>query len=202
MNNIGILASGRGTDMQAMIDAIKSKKLNANISVVISHNKNSYALERARLNNIKAVFIEKSGKSRESYDIEISEIIDKNAAGLILLLGYMKILSSWFVNKYKNRVMNVHPSLLPAYAGGMDLNVHRAVLERGCKYSGATLLFIDDGADTGPIIMQQAVKISDDETEFSLKGKVQKAEQELLLKAIPLYFEGKIKVENNKVRVK
>src|SRR3989338_2308173 len=114
----------------------------------------------------------------------------------------MKLMSSWFVSKYKNKVMNIHPSLLPAFAGDMDLNVHRAVLERGCKLTGASLIFINEGPDTGPIIMQKAVEVNEDDGEESLKIKVQEAEQELLLEAIPLYFAGKIVVTGKKVNIK
>jgi len=113
----------------------------------------------------------------------------------------MKLMSEWFVTKYKNKVMNIHPSLLPAFAGEMDLNVHQAVLQRGCRYTGASLIFIDEGADTGPIIMQESVKINSEDTQESLKLKVQAAEQNILLKSIPLYFQGKLKVEGNRVQI-
>ncbi len=201
MNNIAVLASTNGTDMQAIIDAIEQGKLDAEINVVIS-NKECPALEKARRHNIRAVFLDPKGMSREEYDKEVSSMIESHDVRLVLLIGYMRILSGWFVDKYRNKVMNVHPSLLPAYAGGMDLNVHRAVLERGCKLTGATLMFIDEGADTGPIISQKAVEVTDSDDEESLKEKVQKAEAELLLKAIPLYFQGRLHVEGNRVIVR
>ena len=159
MLRLGILASTKGTDMQAIIDAINSKKLNAVISIVISNKKDSYALERAKKHNIKPVFIESKGKGREQYDREIAKILDENKAGLILLIGYMKFLSPWFVNKYKNKIINIHPSLLPKYAGGMDTDVHAEVLKNKEKITGATLHFVDEGKDTGPIILQKEVKI-------------------------------------------
>jgi phosphoribosylglycinamide formyltransferase-1 len=201
-NNIAVLASTKGTDMQAIIDAIESRYLNAVVKVVISNKKDCYALKRARDHNIPAVFLDPKGKTREEYDREVSKIIEENDVNLILLIGYMKLMSDWFVDKYRNRVMNIHPSLLPAFAGGMDLNVHEAVLERGCKYTGASLIFIDEGADTGPIIMQQVVKVEDHDNPETLKQKVQKAEQELFLKTIPLYFQGRIKVKGKKVFIK
>jgi len=190
MLHIGVLASTKATDMQAVIDAIISKKLNAVISVVISNKQDAYALKRAKNNNIKAVFLDSKGKQREEYDKEIS------------LIGYMRFLSPWFVNKYKNRIMNIHPSLLPKYAGGMDTNVHEEVLKNNEKVTGATLHFVDEGADTGPIIMQKEVRIEKNETVDSLKEKVQKAEQDIIIKAIDLYSRGKIKVIKNKAVIK
>ena len=198
MLRIGVLASTKATDMQAVIDAISSRKLNAVISVVVSNKKDAYALERAKRHGIKAVFIDAKGKDREAYDREISKILDKNNVELILLIGYMRFLSPWFVNRYRNRIMNIHPSLLPKYASGMDLDVHAAVLKNKEKVTGATLHFVDEGADTGPIIMQKQVDIDKNETVDSLKAKVQKAEQEIIVKAIDLYSRGKIKVKGNK----
>ncbi len=199
MINIGILASTKGTDMQAVIDAINSKKLDAKISVVISNRQDAYALERARKHSIKAVFVEQKNKTREEFDKEASRILDQSKIDLILLIGYMRFLSPWFVNKYKNKIMNIHPSLLPKYAAGMDRNVHEQVLKNKEKVTGATLHFVDEGADTGPIIMQKEVKIDKNETVESLKEKVQKAEQEIIVKSIDLYSKGKLKVQENKV---
>ena len=200
-NNIAILASTNGTDMQAIIEAIGNGTLNAKIAVVISDKEQCYALERARKHNIPAVFLNPKGKTREEYDQEVSAIIEEYHVEFILLIGYMKLMGDWFVKHYKNRVINVHPSLLPAFAGGMDLNVHRAVLERGCKYTGCSIIFIDEGADTGPIILQKIVEVLDDDTPDTLKERVQRAEQEALLEAIPLYFSGKLQVEERTVRI-
>ncbi|MDP3765993.1 MAG: phosphoribosylglycinamide formyltransferase [Nanoarchaeota archaeon] len=202
MLRLGILASTRATDMQAIIDAISSKKLNSIIGVVISNKKDAYALERARKHNIKAVFIDSKGKDREQYDKEVAKVLDKNKVDLILLIGYMRILSAWFVRKYKDKIINIHPSLLPKYAGGMDRAVHEEVLKNKEKVTGCTLHFVDESVDAGPIIMQKEVKISNDETVDSLKEKVQKAEQEIIIKALDLYNKGKIKVEGNKVIIK
>ena len=153
MLKLAILASTKATDMQAVIDAIEQKRLNAAISIVISNKADAYALERAKKHNINAVFIEPKGKDKETYDKEISKVLDDNKIDLILLIGYMRYLSPWFVNKYRWRVMNIHPGLLPKFAGGMDKNVHQAVLDAGEKVTGCTLHFVDEGADTGPIIL-------------------------------------------------
>ena len=159
-------------------------------------------MERAKNNNINAVFLEPKGKDREQYDKEIAKVLEQNNVDLILLIGYMRFLSPWFVNKYKNKIMNIHPSLLPKYAGGMDRDVHAEVLKNNEKVTGATLHFVDEGADTGPIILQKEVKIEKNETINSLKEKVQNAEQEIIVKAIDLCSRGKIKVIENKVVIK
>ena len=201
MLRIGILSSTRATDMEAIVSAIKSKKLNAVISVVVSNKQDSYALERARNHNIKSIFIESKGKEREQYDKEVAKVLDENNVELILLIGYMRIVSPFFVKRYKGKIMNIHPSLLPKYAGGMDKDVHAEVLKNKEKTTGATLHFVDEGKDTGPIILQKEVKIEKNETIDSLKEKVQKAEQSIIIKAIDLYSKGRIKVQNHKVEI-
>ena len=202
MIKLGILASTKATDMQAIIDAIKSKKLNATVSVVVSNKQDAYALERARKHHIKAFFIDSEGKEREEYDKEVAKILDEYNVDLILLIGYLRILSSWFVNKYKNKIMNIHPSLLPKYAGSMDRNVHEEILKNKEKITGATLIFVDEGTDTGPVIMKKAVEVDENDTVDSLKEKVQKAEQEIILKAVDSFEKGKIKVDGRRVLIK
>ena len=202
MLRLGILASTKGTDMQAVIDAINSKNLNAVISIVISNKSDAYALERARKHGIKAVFIDSKGKEREQYDKEIAKVLDENNVDLVLLIGYMRFLSSWFVSRYRNKIMNIHPSLLPKYAGNMDRDVHAEVLKNMEKVTGATLHFVDESIDTGPIILQKEVEISENETVDTLKGKVQKAEQEIIIKAIDLYEKGRLRIEGKKVIIK
>lgn len=211
MLSIGVLGSIFGTDLQAVIDAIESKKLAAKISIVISNKEDAYILERARKHNIEALFIDPKGKDiiyirdtekrRECFDKKISEVLDKKGIELILLIGYMRILSRWFVNKYDNKIMNIHPSLLPEFAGGMDKDVHAAVLKSGAKETGATLHFVDENVDSGPIIMQKRVKVEKNETIDSLKVKVQKAESEIIVKALKLYERGKIKIEDGEVKI-
>jgi phosphoribosylglycinamide formyltransferase 1 len=210
MIKIGILASTKGTDMQAIIDAITAKKLNAKISVLISNKSDSYALERAKNHDIQSFFVDikkyaymqDKEKQRESFDKEVSNILEDNEVDLILLIGYSRLLSTWFVKKYRNKIMNVHPSLLPKYAGGIDKSVHEEVLKNNEKTTGATLHFVDEGADTGPIIMQKEVSIEENETIESLKEKVQLAEQEIMVKSIDLFEKGKIKVEDGKAIIR
>ncbi|MFH0868282.1 MAG: phosphoribosylglycinamide formyltransferase [Candidatus Woesearchaeota archaeon] len=201
MINIGVLASTKATDMQAIIDAIESKKLDAKISVLISNKKDAYCLERAKNNGIKSVFIDSKGKEREDFDKEVSKILEENKVQLILLIGYMRYLSKWFVDKYKNKIMNIHPSLLPAFAGGMDLNVHEEILKHGCKVTGCTLHFVDEGQDTGPIIAQKAIPIEEKDNADTLKEKVQKLEGECIIEGIKKFADKKLKVEGRIVRV-
>lgn len=202
MLRLGILASTNATDMQAIIEAIDAKKLDARISVVISNKKDAFALERARRHGIKAIFIDSNGKEREQFDKEVAVELDKEKVELILLIGYMRFLSPWFVNKYKYIIMNIHPSLLPKYAGGMNRKIHEQVLKNKEKTTGATLFFVDEGADSGPIILQKKVKIEKNETVDSLKEKVQKAEQEIIIKAVELFGKKKIEMKNKKVTIK
>lgn len=201
MINIGVLASTKASDLQGVIDAIKARKLDAKISVLISNKKDAYCLERAKKHNIKAVFIDGKGKEREDFDKEVSKVLEENNVELILLIGYMRYLSKWFVNKYRNKIMNIHPSLLPAFAGGMDLNVHEEILKHGCKVTGCTLHFVDEGADTGPIIAQKAIPVLEKDTADSLKEKVQKLEQECIIESIKKFADGKLKVKGRVVHV-
>lgn len=201
MINIAALGSTRGTDLQAVIDAIKKGELDAKIAFVLSNKKDAFILDRARSNEIEAIFLDPTGKTREEYDEQIMTLLKENKIDLVLLIGYMKLMSNEFVNKWRNKVMNIHPSLLPAFAGGMDKNVHQAVLDRGCKVTGASLIFIDEGADTGPIILQKVVNVDDNDGVDILKEKVQKAEQEIIIKGIRLFSEGKLKVEGKRVKI-
>lgn len=198
---LGVLASTRGTDLQAIIDEIKAGRLDAEISCVISNVEDCGALEKARKHNIDAVFIDAKDKEREDVDKAISAELDKRVVKLILLIGYMRFLSPWFVQKYENRIMNVHPSLLPAFAGGMDMNVHKTILEHGAKVTGCTIHFVDEGADTGPIIVQKAIPIAETDTEETLKKKVQGLEKEAFVEAINLFKDGRLKLEGRIIHV-
>ena len=199
---IAVLGSTKGTDLQAVIYAIESGSLkDVKISFVLSNKKDAYILERAKKYGLKSIFLDPKGKDREEYDKEVDKLLQEQGVELVLLIGYMKLMSSWFVHNWLNKVMNIHPSLLPAYAGGMDLNVHEEVLKRGCKISGCSLIFIDEGADTGPIIVQNVVNIAEGETADSLKEKIQKAEQQALIKGIELFRDGKLKVQDGVVHI-
>lgn len=199
------MGSTRGTDLQAIYLASTRGQLpRIDISVVLSNKENAGILALARHYGYNTVFLNPKGVSREAYDAQVSTLFEAKGIDLILLIGYMKLMSPAFVDRWRNRVMNIHPSLLPAFAGGMDLNVHKAVLERGCRVSGATLMFIDEGADTGPIISQTVVPViysdgPDQDTPETLKKKVQKAEGELLVQALQWWRDGKISVKGTRV---
>ena len=167
----------------------------------MSNKEDAYILERAKKHRIKDIFLDPKGKTREEYDKEVDKLLQEHKVELALLIGYMKLMSSWFVNKWLNKVMNIHPSLLPMFAGGMDKNVHEEVLKYGCKVSGCSLIFIDEGADTGPVVLQKAVNVEEGETVDSLKEKVQKAEQEIIIKGIELFRDKKLKVEGRIVHI-
>lgn len=201
--NIAVLASTRGTDLQEIIDRIEAKTLtDVKLTCVISNKKDCGAMEKANKHKIEAISINPEEKSREEFDKEIATELEKRNVGLIVLVGYMRYLSPWFVHKYENKIMNIHPSLLPAFAGGMDKNVHKTILDSGVKVTGCTIHFVDEGADTGPIILQKSIPIADDETVDSLKEKVQALEKELYPKAIELFRDSKLEVQGKIVRVK
>jgi phosphoribosylglycinamide formyltransferase-1 len=197
---IGILASTRGTDMEAILSAIRRKELDAEIVCVISNKIDSYALERARRNGIEAIFLDPKGKDPVEYDMEIVSELERRRVDLVILIGYNRIIGPQFVSKFRNRIMNIHPSLLPAFPG-WDLNVHRAVLEYGVKITGCTLHFVDEKMDAGPIIIQKVVEVREDDNEETLKKRVQEAEGEALVEGIKIFGEGRIIVEGRKVRI-
>jgi phosphoribosylglycinamide formyltransferase-1 len=195
---IAILGSTKGTDFPAVNDFISSYN-KAELIVVISDKKDSGILEKAKEKKIEALFFDpKTFNSREEFDKKLLQELKKRKIDLIVLIGYMKWITKPFLQEYKNKIMNIHPSLLPSFPG-MNLSVHKAVLDYGCKISGATVCFVDQGKDSGPIILQKAVEVAENESIESLKEKVQKIEQEILPKAIKLYCEGKLQVQGRKV---
>ncbi len=199
---IVVLASKLGIDMQTVIDAIEKGELNAEIKIVISDRQGAYALERAKNHNIPAIYLNPENKIREDFDRLIIKVIeDAGKVDLILLIGYMRILSPELVQKYRNKIMNIHPSLLPTYAGKTDKYIHKTVLESGLKVTGCTLHFADEGIDTGPIILQKAVPVEEDDTVNSLEKRVEIAEQEIILKGIRLFMENRLIVEGKRVKV-
>lgn len=199
--NIAVLASTNATDMQGIINSIKNKEIDAKIVCLISNKEDSGAITRAKNNEIESIFIDSKNKEREEFDKLVIIELEKRNVDLILLIGYMRLLSLHFVKQYKNKIINVHPSLLPAFAGGMDKNVHEAVLKSGCKETGCTLHFVDEGVDTGPIIMQKSVKVDKNDTADTLKTKVQAKEVECFIEFINLFSKGKIVVNNKIVKI-
>lgn len=204
MVNIGILISGSGTNLQAIIDNINEGNIDGEIKLVISNKKDAYGLVRAKEAGIETLYLDrKEFSSDEEYNKKIMEEFTKRDVELVVLAGYLKILSKEFVQKYKNRIINIHPSLIPSFCGEGCYGelVHKMVLDYGAKITGATVHFVDEGTDTGPIILQKAVKVEDDDTVESLKEKVLKIEHELLPEAIKLYCQGRLSVEGRKVKI-
>jgi len=188
MIKLGVIGSTNGTDLQAVLDAIAYGELVAKVSVVISNNEKAHILDRAKNNDIPAVFIPHSGKTREKFDNEMTAILKKNKIDLILLIGFMRILSAEFCREWQDRILNVHPSLLPKYTGGMDTNVHAEVLENGDKETGCTIHFVTEELDAGPILVQKSCRVEIDETVQSLKAKVQALEGVAFIEAIQLVY--------------
>jgi phosphoribosylglycinamide formyltransferase-1 len=186
MISLGILGSTRGTDMQAIIDAIQQKALCANIKIVLSNKKDAYILERARQHHLNAQFVDPRERSREAFDEIISDRLQAAQVNLIILIGYMRILSEGFVSKWQNKIINVHPSLLPDFAGGMDSNVHQQVLDAGAQETGCTVHIVTEKVDAGPILVQKKCEVFPHDTVETLKKRVQALEGQALIEAINL----------------
>lgn len=180
MFKIAVLASTKGTDLQAIIDEIKEGKMEGiELSVVISDKRKAYALERARNQGFKAIWVKTKDRTREEFDKKVAEILDKHDVDLIVLIGFMRILSEWFINKYRNKIINVHPALIPKYCGAnfFGTNVHQAILDAREKETGMTIHYLDEGVDTGPIIIQKTCPVFSDDTPEILKERVQELEK-------------------------
>ena len=186
MIKLGVLGSTRGTDLQAIIDSINKKELGAEIVVVISNKKGAYILERAKQNKIPYVFISHKGKNREEFDGEITSVLKKSEVELILLIGFMRILSAGFCHVWRDRLLNVHPSLLPKYAGGMDVSIHEEVLKNRERETGCTVHFVTEDVDKGPILIQKSCPVDDNDTVETLKTKVQQLEGAAFVESIKL----------------
>jgi formyltetrahydrofolate-dependent phosphoribosylglycinamide formyltransferase len=187
MINIGVIGSTKGTDLQAILDSIKSGNLDANISIVISNRAGAYILKRAQNHGIPSVFIDHKDRTRKEFDSAMTKVLKENKVDLVLLIGFMRILSSKFCNDWEGKILNVHPSLLPKYVGGMDTNVHEEVLRNKDKETGCTIHFVTNKVDGGPILIQKRCLVEPDDTVESLKSKVQKLEGEAFLEAIPMF---------------
>ena len=186
MIRLGVLGSTNGTDLQAILDAVSAGELDADVAVVISNRTGAYILERAEINNVSSFFISHKGKKREEFDDEITAVLKEHSVDLVLLIGFMRILSPEFCRVWQDRILNVHPSLLPKYAGGMDINVHEEVLKNKDTETGCTIHFVNEVVDAGPILIQKKCDVDPDDTVDSLKTKVQTLEGEAFIEAIKL----------------
>lgn len=195
MVKIGVLISGGGTNLQAVIDGCENKSINGEVRVVISNKENAYGLERARNHNIKAIC--------EKDEDKIIEVLKENEIELVILAGYLKIVSPKLVNEYRNKIINIHPSLIPAFCGKgyYGEKVHQGVIDYGAKVTGATVHFVDEGADTGPIIMQKTVEVKEDDDTKKLAKRVLEVEHEILTKSISMFCENKLTVNGRRVYI-
>ncbi len=197
---LGVLVSGRGSNLQAIIDNIEKGSLPAELAVVISDQADAFALERSRKHNIPAVHVSTKGYKgkRDEYDALLVKELRKHGAELVCLAGFMRIITPTLIKAYPSRIMNIHPALLPSFPG---LHVQKAAIEHGVRFSGCTVHFVDEGMDTGPIIIQAAVPILDNDSEDSLSERILKQEHRIYSRAIQLYAEGRLTVKGRRVFV-
>ena len=196
--NIAVFCSGNGSNFQAIIDAVKSDYIPARIALMVCDNKGAFALERAKKAGIDTLVLNKKDfKTREDFDREIVKDLKKRDVGLVVLAGFMRLLSPYFIKEYKNKILNVHPALLPSFKGTHGV---KDALEYGVKVTGVTVHFVDEHLDNGPIILQKAVEITDGDTEESILERLHNVEHELYPRAVKLFAEGKLKIEGRRVR--
>lgn len=198
MKNIAVLISGNGTNLQAIIDNVQAGNINGKIVAVISNKADAFGLERAKKAGIPEYFIDHKGITREEHEQKIIEILEKNNVDLMVLAGYMRILTPLFVSKYKYRLINIHPALLPSFPG---TDGYGDTFNYGCKVGGCTVHFVDEGVDTGPIIIQKVNEIREDDTLESFKQRGLEIEHQALPEAVKLFCEDKLKIEGRKVKI-
>ena len=196
---VGVLLSGGGTNLQAIVDAIEQDRLDAEIRTVVSNRENAYGLTRARNHDIPTTVIDHRGHpSREAYDRLLVEHLNAEGVELVVLAGFMRLLSPYFVQSFPDRIMNIHPALSPAFAG---LDGQRQAFEYGVRFAGCTVHFVSEGCDEGPIIIQAVVPVLPDDTEETLAQRILEQEHRIYPRAIQLYSEGRLVIDGRKVRV-
>jgi phosphoribosylglycinamide formyltransferase-1 len=195
--NIAVLCSGNGSNLQAIINKVRSGYIPAKIALVVSDNKNAFALQRAGKARIDTLVLDPEDfDTREAFDRKIIEALRAKKVGLVVLAGYMRLLSGYFIKEYENRIVNIHPSLLPSFKGTHGI---KDALEYGAKVTGPTVHFVDEKLDNGPIILQKTVEIKDGDTEKTLLRRVHAEEHKIYPKAIKLFVEGKLKIKGRRV---
>lgn len=199
MVNIAVLVSGRGSNLQSIIDNIEKGYLKARIAVVISDVGSAYALERARNHSIETIFVDpKKFSSRESYEEEVVKVLKDHDVQLVLLAGYMRIIGKTLLLKYKNQILNIHPALLPAFPG---LHAQKQAFDHGVKVAGCTVHFVDDKLDGGPIILQRCVEVKENDTAESLANRILEQEHKIYPEAVKLVVENRLRIEGRKVKI-
>jgi phosphoribosylglycinamide formyltransferase-1 len=197
--NIAVFASGNGTNFQAIIDRARDGYIPAKIALLVSDNMDAYALQRAAAAGIEAFVLGPKGfKTREEYDREVVRKLREKDIGLVVLAGFMRLVSPYFVREYKNKILNIHPALLPSFAGTHGV---KDALSYGVKITGPTVHFVDEKLDHGPVVLQEAVTVSDGDTEETLLKRIHEKEYEIYPKAVKLFVEGRLKIEGRKVQI-
>jgi phosphoribosylglycinamide formyltransferase-1 len=200
MINVGVLISGRGSNLQAIIDASERGEILAKVAVVVSNKPDAYGLERAKKHNVPtAVFEPKNFPDKNTYELEVVKTLKEHKIDLVCLAGYMRMVGPVLLEHYQGRMLNIHPALLPSFPG---LHAQKQALDHGAKISGVTVHFIDEGCDTGAIILQAAVPVLEDDTEETLSARILEQEHKIYPQAIKLFAEGKLKIEGRRVRIK
>jgi phosphoribosylglycinamide formyltransferase-1 len=194
---IGVLLSGRGSNFEALADSVESARIpNSEIAIVISNREGTPGIERAKARNLPARVIPSKGLEREAYDRHVVAALSEHKVDLVCLAGYMRLLSPFFVQSFPNRILNIHPSLLPSFPG---LEAQRQALEYGVKFTGCTVHFVDENLDAGPIVLQSAVPVADTDTEASLSEKILREEHKIYSQAVKIVLEGKFRIEGRRV---
>ena len=196
MKRIGILLSGRGSNFEAIVRQIDKGNLNAEIAVVVSNVETAPGLQRARDRGLNVFFANSKGLSREAFDRRVIHVLEETRVDLVCLAGFMRLLSTPFIQAFRNRILNIHPSLLPAFPG---LDAQRQALEYGVKVSGCTVHFVDEGLDSGPIVLQAVVPVLDGDTEESLSTRILEQEHQIYPKAIQYVLDGQIRINGRRV---
>ena len=197
---LGVLISGSGSNLQSIIDNIEKGSLKAVIKIVISNKPDAFGITRAKKHGIPFVVLKNGDfKSKEDFDSELIKILKDNSVDLIVLAGFMRIISPAFLKAFEQKIMNIHPALLPSFPG---LHGQRQAFDYGVKFSGCTVHFVDEGVDTGPIIIQSVVPVLDDDTEETLAARILKEEHKIYPQAIQFFANGKIEIIGRKVRIK
>ncbi|MBN1366292.1 MAG: phosphoribosylglycinamide formyltransferase [Syntrophaceae bacterium] len=197
---LGVLISGNGSNMQSIIDHIENGSLKAVIKIVISNNPEAYGISRAKKHNIPFIVLKSNDfKNKEDFDVKLIKSLKDNGVELVILAGFMRIISPTFLKAFPQKILNIHPALLPSFPG---LHGQRQAVEYGVKVSGCTVHFVDEGVDTGPIIIQSAVPVLDDDTEETLAARILKEEHKIYPRAIQLFADGKLSVKGRKVFIK
>ena len=198
--NLGVLASGRGSNLQAILDACESGQIPARVAVVISDNNSAFALERARRAGINAEYVNpKAFSGKSNYERKIVEVLQQNNVELVCLAGYMRLVGEELLAAFNQRVINIHPALLPAFPG---LHAQEQAWNYGVKFSGCTVHFVDDGMDTGPVILQAVVPVAASDTAETLAERILEQEHKVYPEAVRLFCEGKLEIKGRKVYIK